>query len=491
MEDRPGEAAADNQVHGWSSYSLPSQPPDIRNWFASYQYESPEDSELIAVPGPQNGSETQDPLERLIFPQDDGVALRKNSLRGQRENQVFDRQGLVPADENESTIKKPPKRKQSLRALFGFLDKHDETTESEFQLALPVHRNAPEPLPICNATGLLDANHSQEGAINQGKVPVDCNGISSVDTQVYSPTDQEVEYSKLPDNFVSPSLADNRKCFPKDDTDNIEHGNILVDCEGISSVETQVSSPANQELECSKLPDICDSPTSADIQRCLPEDIENSKVAVYCDGISSVDTQVSSPADQEAEHSKPVVPDLGDIQSFFQEDGIDSVAMAINSFATNPGNTEKGSQNGSDHNRPPVCRDRIILADTKENSPNGNRHCKPASDSKGSEKTVASDGFIAVKRKHKPPEECKTNKIPKYPTRGDKAALQENRNMPGGHKVLAQVHPRSPLADRSNFPEAAAAAPTAEFSGKWKCPSRSKPHVGPPMKQLRLDRWLC
>ncbi|GJN01904.1 hypothetical protein PR202_ga19207 [Eleusine coracana subsp. coracana] len=378
---------------------------------------------------------------------DDGVAVRKNSLRGQPENEVFDRQDLVPADENESIVKKPPKRKQSLRALFGFLDKHDETTESEFQVVLPVQRNALEPLPICNATGLLDANHgSQEGTINQGKVPVDCNGISSVDTQVNSPTDQEVEYSKLTDNYVSSSLADNRKCYPKDGTDSIEHGKILVDCEGISSVETQVSSPADQEHKYSKLPDICVSPTSADIQRCLSEDIENSKVAVYCDGISSVDTQVSSPVDQEAEHSKPVVPDLADIQSFFQENGIDSIAMAINSFATNPVKDQK--------------------------------------------KTVASDGFIAVKRKHKPPEECKRSKIPKYPTRGDKAALQENRNVPGGHKVLAQVHPRSPLADRSNFPEAAAAAPTAEFSGKWKCPSKGKPHVGPPMKQLRLDQWL-
>lgn len=43
--------------------SCSSEPPDIRNWFASYEYESPEDSEMVADPGAHNGSETQDPFQ--------------------------------------------------------------------------------------------------------------------------------------------------------------------------------------------------------------------------------------------------------------------------------------------------------------------------------------------------------------------------------------------------------------------------------------------
>jgi hypothetical protein len=44
-----------------------SEPVDIRNWFSSYQYESPEVPELDAVPGCNDGSETQDPLEVKFF----------------------------------------------------------------------------------------------------------------------------------------------------------------------------------------------------------------------------------------------------------------------------------------------------------------------------------------------------------------------------------------------------------------------------------------
>jgi hypothetical protein len=48
-------------------FSVWSEPPDIRNWFSSYQYESPEVPELDAVPGFNDDSETQDPLEVNIF----------------------------------------------------------------------------------------------------------------------------------------------------------------------------------------------------------------------------------------------------------------------------------------------------------------------------------------------------------------------------------------------------------------------------------------
>lgn len=29
-----------------------------------------------------------------------------------------------------------------------------------------------------------------------------------------------------------------------------------------------------------------------------------------------------------------------------------------------------------------------------------------------------------------------------------------------------------------------------EVTGKWKCPQKSKPNLGPPLKQLRLEQWL-
>ncbi|XAR54907.1 hypothetical protein NMG60_11030239 [Bertholletia excelsa] len=45
---------------------------------------------------------------------------------------------------------------------------------------------------------------------------------------------------------------------------------------------------------------------------------------------------------------------------------------------------------------------------------------------------------------------------------------------------------RKPLAEATNFQQPHA----LEVTGKWKCPQKSKPNLGPPLKQLRLDRWV-
>uniref|UniRef100_A0A0A8ZEW3 Uncharacterized protein n=1 Tax=Arundo donax TaxID=35708 RepID=A0A0A8ZEW3_ARUDO len=80
------------------------------------------------------------------------------------------------------------------------------------------------------------------------------------------------------------------------------------------------------------------------------------------------------------------------------------------------------------------------------------------------------------------------NKIPMYPMGTEKATLHGNHSM-FEQKVLVQGHTRNPLADRTNFSEAAA-APTTDFCGKWKCPRKGKPSFSPPLKQLRLEQWL-
>ncbi|URD96083.1 hypothetical protein MUK42_07312 [Musa troglodytarum] len=48
--------------------------------------------------------------------------------------------------------------------------------------------------------------------------------------------------------------------------------------------------------------------------------------------------------------------------------------------------------------------------------------------------------------------------------------------------------PRSPLGDKSNHQAMVAAA--SEIPGKWRCPRKAKVDMGPPKKQLRLDRWF-
>lgn len=46
---------------------------------------------------------------------------------------------------------------------------------------------------------------------------------------------------------------------------------------------------------------------------------------------------------------------------------------------------------------------------------------------------------------------------------------------------------RRPLSETTNFHGCLDAPGSA---GKWKCPQKSKPNLGPPMKQLRLEKWV-
>ncbi|RCV35158.1 hypothetical protein SETIT_7G217600v2 [Setaria italica] len=394
MDDSAGEAGGQIQGHGCSSYplSFPSQPPDIKNWFSSYEYESPEVPELVADPAVENGSETQDPFEHPLSKhsfRDGGIALRENCLGEQSLPEVFAGKYLVPVD--KSATKPATKRKQSLRTLFGegFLDKDEEAAETEGQRLLPVQRNALEPPSDCVAS-LPDTNQSQEWSA--------------------------------------------------------EHSNLLVDCDGISSVDTQESTPADQEVECSK---------------------------------QSVDYDDASLSNI-------------DVGEGFAEDVIHQIEQPLNSNGANLVATEKNNQDGVEHTLRPASHNNFNLADTQENSPlEGTRHCKIALCSKRPQETVASDGFIAVKRKEKRPEECRVNEIPRHPMGREKenGKLQENNGI-SEQKVLDQEQTRHPLADRTNFLEVAAAAPAQEVSRKWKCPRKGKPFVGRPLKQLRLEQWV-
>ncbi|CAA3002251.1 Hypothetical predicted protein, partial [Olea europaea subsp. europaea] len=46
---------------------------------------------------------------------------------------------------------------------------------------------------------------------------------------------------------------------------------------------------------------------------------------------------------------------------------------------------------------------------------------------------------------------------------------------------------RKVLCETTNFQQHANAI---ESRGKWRCPQKSKPELGPPLKQLRLERWI-
>ncbi|KAG0527223.1 hypothetical protein BDA96_06G214900 [Sorghum bicolor] len=411
MDDGAGEAGGESQVHVCSSHplSFPSQPPDIKNWFSSYVYDSPEVPELVADHNGGNGSETQDPFE------DGGVALRENCLGGESEPEIFSGKYLVPVDGN--VMKPAPKRKQSLRALFGasFLYEAEEATETE----------------------------------SHGLFPVQLNALKHVSDRTSLPLDEICEaHSEKKDCAIS--LPDSTRHSQEGTT---EHNKVLVDCDRISSADTQESTPADE--------------------------VESKKSSNCYDAC------------------------LADIGDGFAEDDIHHIELPVSFNSTILAGTDKKIQDGVDNSTSLVSRNSLSLADTEDNSPLGENdseenspsglgrtdNWKPSLDSIKPQEIVASDGFIAVKRK-KLPDEHKTNKIPRHPMgrEKEKGNLQESGGI-SDQKVFVQEQTRRPLADRTNFSEVNT-APAPEPSRKWKCPRKGKPYVGRPMKQLRLEQWV-
>ncbi|KAK9120930.1 hypothetical protein Syun_018547 [Stephania yunnanensis] len=84
------------------------------------------------------------------------------------------------------------------------------------------------------------------------------------------------------------------------------------------------------------------------------------------------------------------------------------------------------------------------------------------------------NGFISVKKNKHASENC--SGVLRRISRKNHAANEV-------HKTVG----RRPLSERTN---ARLDVEISETAGKWRCPQKTKPDFGPPMKQLRLERWV-
>lgn len=103
---------------------------------------------------------------------------------------------------------------------------------------------------------------------------------------------------------------------------------------------------------------------------------------------------------------------------------------------------------------------------------------------KENNKEFAETGFISTRknrrRKRVMNDENSLKKNPPFHVKNGIHSTSESRNeeiVTGRRKVLSE---------RTNFQ----ACNGNEVTGKWKCPQKSKPNPGPPLKQLRLEQWL-
>ncbi|XP_051219348.1 uncharacterized protein [Lolium perenne] len=260
MAGLPDDAARQSQAHGRGSVplSFPSQPPDIRNWFSSYQYESPEVPELDAALGGNDGSETQDPLENRLpglsplkdTSQDGGTALKGGCFGSRSE------QGEVSATRDilqlgRSTVEQGTKRKRSLRGLFGagFLDDPDEAAQTENAVVSVLHTSAVDHMCNFNWIGLQTRQNSHGGAAEHNELLVDSDSTIIAETQEKPRGGQETDHRKWPVNCGGTlnwvGLRDRKRNYEG----AVEHSELLADSDSTIIAETQGNPQAGQETD--------------------------------------------------------------------------------------------------------------------------------------------------------------------------------------------------------------------------------------------------
>ncbi|KAL9178094.1 hypothetical protein ABFS82_01G103000 [Erythranthe guttata] len=96
------------------------------------------------------------------------------------------------------------------------------------------------------------------------------------------------------------------------------------------------------------------------------------------------------------------------------------------------------------------------------------------------ETDLLENGFITIRKKSRANDENKTRHV-----QVNYGSLSNAVKPPLNAKKDAQ-RSRAVLSDMSNFHSINVMGST----GKWRCPQKNKPDLGPPLKQLRLDQWV-
>ncbi|KAM3370078.1 hypothetical protein ACQJBY_017760 [Aegilops geniculata] len=414
----------------------------------------------------------------------------------------------LPVDSHSKGLADAEKTKQSLRGLFGagFLDNGDEATQTESRAVSPILRNAVDPRWNRNWIGLRNRKRSHEGSelltdsestciaetqvnppgdqqINDSKHPVNCAGTSlAADTSL----EDGIEHSNLQYNFPSKGLAGSEK--PKRSLRKFFGAGFLNDCDEANESETRVVS-AVQRNAVQPLSN-CSAAGLPHIEHIHEGAVGYNELLANHEAISIAETRENPQAGRVIEHNRLPVNCGRMSLAADTEDGflevIERSKPPVNTHSQILADTEK---TGIKHHILPANSNGIGSAVTEESFPGDKiSRSKRKLEHKKTEETTAADGFVAIRTKVKPAENCRTNKIPKVSTGRENTTLQENCCI-SGTTPLGQGSTRSPLSDRTNISEVTG-APSQEISGKWKHPRKGKPYVGPPMIQLRLEQWV-
>ncbi|XP_023551721.1 uncharacterized protein LOC111809611 isoform X1 [Cucurbita pepo subsp. pepo] len=138
------------------------------------------------------------------------------------------------------------------------------------------------------------------------------------------------------------------------------------------------------------------------------------------------------------------------------------------------------NRSSNDENKKPTTHTNSIhkidlILESSENDEQSIREPIVVSNNKGNkEKGVSDDGFITARKREFSEETCKKSV--------EKQENYKDKEVGSGFGCLR----RKALRDKTNYEH----SDMVEIIGKWSCPQKSKPSRGPPLKQLRLERWV-
>uniref|UniRef100_A0A7N0US85 Uncharacterized protein n=2 Tax=Kalanchoe fedtschenkoi TaxID=63787 RepID=A0A7N0US85_KALFE len=419
------------------SLSLPSEPPDIRNWFSSYVYESPE----------------------LDISADVNISLFKEDLLDQQDIGVKQKSG---ENVNDTKCNKTPGNE------FGVIEEGASAELTEFRSLLKSqdHNDSwyndslslpSEPPDIRNRCASYV--YESPGLFWDGD-----SGVSVVpETQ-----------SEIQDNGIT--LKDGGKkmsIHEKDTLTNSSQGTNLVEYDnhlGIHSVEVRgdknhVCSPTplgqivegkqrhagihtTSVMEIAKIVDEADSSPSRDKTPSYKNELRNPTRLFLGKNFTVKHSSVESCSKEEVSVAKPV-------------------SLSLNVLPT------EVPRKNHDSNK------RVILPEKLDES-------LERTDKENEQTDVTQNGFISTKKNRKE----KGNRQNPDPIPEERRELADQDHLSitkkDPERNMTSDKKRMPLSDVTNVLQST----ELETSGKWRCPQKSKPNLRPPMKQLRLEQWV-
>ncbi|KAL4602360.1 hypothetical protein ACB092_10G047700 [Castanea dentata] len=430
------------------STSLLSEPPDIRNWFSSYVYNSP-----------------------ALGTNDFGDSLSKEI---ECENDEFD---IEETDlEKEETLGKYSKSKNRGEVIIGekmhsngyvksdscFMNNEQkERSSRELQVADSLHSTSllSEPPDIRNwfssyvyDSPVLGTNDFGDSLSKEIECENDEFDIEETDLEKEE-TLEEYGKSKnrgkviIGEKLHSNGFVKSNSCFMSNEQkeqssregDNKLRGNENPSSQNNSSFEQSLSFKIKQNHGV--------SPTK-DVSSLNDEDSQSKKEQpqeIHC---MPLDIRTSGSADRKSPrhliHRRGAIQECSEVK--VQTEDVECVSPESN---------------------------------IKLNLVNGIAITKSTHGSSGKEngENISENGFVATRKKSlKRTNNENSLKSPKGINKGTVSSA-------GGNVGVIK---RKVLTETTNFQHSDAMAVT----GKWRCPQKSKPNLGPPLKQLRLEQWV-